>query len=63
MLAHLAGSLSKSNTLALRASEVTALAAVAGAVTMVRAEKEVSLSFEAVKERVRDELDMWALGP
>ena len=55
--------LNKSTTLALRTSEITALAAVAGAVTMVQAEKEISLSFEAVKERVRDELDIWVLDP
>jgi hypothetical protein len=55
--------LSKSNTLALRTSEITALAAAAGAVAIVQAEKEISLSFEAVKERVRDELDIWVLDP
>jgi hypothetical protein len=55
--------LNKSSTLALRTSEITALSAVAGAVTMVQAEKEIALSFEAVKERVRDELDIWVLDP
>ena len=49
--------------LALRSSEITALSAVAGAVTMVQAQAELSLSFEAVKERVRDELDMWVDDP
>ena len=55
--------LNKSNTLALRTSEITALAAVAGAVTMAQAKKEIALSFEAVKDRVRDELDIWVLDP
>ena len=30
---------------------------------MVHAEKEIALSLEAMKERVRDELDMWVLDP
>jgi len=54
--------LNKSTTLAMRTSEITALAAVAGAVTMVQA-GNISLSYEAVKERVRDELGIWVLDP
>ena len=55
--------MNNSNTLALRASEILALAAVAGAVTMEQAKREIALSFEAVKDRVRDELDIWVLDP
>ena len=55
--------LNKSTTLGLRTWEITALAAVAGAVSMLQAEQEIALSLEAVKERVRDELDIWVLGP
>ena len=59
----IAQAMNKGQALALRSSEITALSAVAGAVTMVQAQAELSLSFEAVKERVRDELDMWVDDP
>ena len=55
--------MNKSSTLALRTSEITTRSALAGAVSRVQAEKEIALSLEAVKERVRDELDMWVLDP
>jgi len=55
--------LNKSNTLALRTSETTALAAVAGAVATTQTKQAIALSFEAVKDRVRDELDSWLLDP
>jgi hypothetical protein len=42
--------LNKGTTLALRTSEITALTALASAVTMVQAQKEIALSLEAVKE-------------
>jgi hypothetical protein len=51
----------KSSTLALRTSEITAISAIAGAVSMELVAKEIGLSFEGVKARLRDELDIWVL--
>ena len=45
----------------MRASEITALSKILGAVATVQAQSELALSFDVVKQRVRDEFDMWAL--
>jgi hypothetical protein len=55
--------LSKSTTLAMRASEITARSTPLGAITWVPAQKELALSFDVVKNRVCDELDTWVLEP
>ena len=47
----------------MRTSEITALSILVGAVSTVQAQKELALSFDVVKERVRDELDRWVLEP
>ena len=46
----------------MRTSEITALSKILGAVATVQAQSELALSFDVVKQRVRDEFDMWVLG-
>jgi hypothetical protein len=45
----------------MRTSEITALSKILGAVATVQAQSELALSFDVVKQRVRDEFDMWVL--
>jgi hypothetical protein len=45
----------------MRTSEITALSQILGAVATVQAQSELALSFDVVKQRVRDEFDMWVL--
>ena len=47
----------------MRTSEITALSTLLGAVSTVQAQRELALSFDVVKQRVRDEFDMWVLEP
>ena len=47
----------------MRTSEITALSKILGAVATVQAQSELALSFDVVKQRVRDEFDMWVLEP
>ena len=54
--------MNKSTTLAMRTSEITAQCTILGAVATAQAQSELALSFDAVKQRVRDEFDMWVLG-
>ena len=55
--------LNKGTTLAMRTSEITARTTLLGAVAIVQAQKELALSFDVVKARVRDELDTWVIEP
>jgi hypothetical protein len=45
----------------MRSSEITALTKIMGGVATVQAQSELALSFDVVKQRVRDEFDMWVL--
>ena len=45
----------------MRTSEIAALSKSLGAVATVQAQSELALSFDVVKQRVRDEFDMWVL--
>ena len=45
----------------MRTSEITALSTILGAVATVQAQSELALSLDVVKQRVRDEFDMWVL--
>jgi hypothetical protein len=47
----------------MRTSEISALSRILGAVSTVQAQSELALSFDVVKQRVRDEFDMWVLEP
>ena len=45
----------------MRTSEITALSQILGAVATVQAQSELALSFDVVKQGVRDEFDLWVL--
>ena len=45
----------------MRTSEIMALPKMLGVVATVQAQSELALSFDVVKQRVRDEFDMWVL--
>ena len=47
----------------MRTSEITTLSQILGAVATVQAQSELALSFDVVKQRVRDGFDMWVLEP